>query len=188
MEWRLVAVRLLMTGVVLTLVWVTASYCSAVYYDRNTATGELLQCVDSQLRGSDVRHWVDEGTLLGIARVKDFIIWDHNVDVAIDRPLTEDMSREIERNCDLSKVSEEKHDGPQTSTFCCSRVCIQLSEHQLKGDTLVSNTKTVPASAVFPATDCLVGTIETRCPKDMPVVLTQAFGSEWPSLPLTTLF
>lgn len=61
--------------------------------------GKLLLDICEKLKSSDIRYYIDAGTLLGIYRDGNLIPWDDDLDVAIDSSQVEQAQEALEDLC-----------------------------------------------------------------------------------------
>jgi hypothetical protein len=172
-------------------------YCSHIYYDREAALHDALVCSKSILEDGSVTSWITNGTLLGAVRLGRFVMWDGEIDIAVFHQLpikhddVADAVKLIEDRClSYSSTLQGGLGRPRRWRLCTHRVCAEIHEFLLSSDgtQLTSIDGVVPLDQALPLTPCTVEGVLTSCPANNTFFLDAAYGPDWRSGSLTSLF
>lgn len=189
-----------MLGVVL---YVTVSYCTGVYFDRESAFRAALRCSEGVMDEAGARHWLQNGTLLGATRLGRLILWDADLDYGILDDGAADLvsvSALLDSRCFGYRSSDKA--GTVNGEYhvwrkCTNRLCAEFHEAKLirrpapgggTVEVVITGHGASPSSELLPLKECHVAEVKTVCPRNPPYFLAQAYGSEWLTKPLTKLF
>ncbi|KPA82452.1 hypothetical protein ABB37_03516 [Leptomonas pyrrhocoris] len=174
--------------------WITISYCSNVYFDRDSAFHDALKCTEGVLNEHVDQFWLLNGTLLGSTRIGRLVLWDADLDIGVLVPTPSDFdkaSSALDAEC-FGHKSVIKHGtyNPSLRVWrkCTPRICAEFVETTLVDGTARTGEGESEESFLFPLQSCTVSGVEAHCPKNFSFYLAQAFGQDWLTTPLTKLF
>lgn len=176
--------------------WVTYVYCSSVYYDRESAFHNVLECTERVLSDEGMEHWLQNGTLLGATRLGRLVLWDADLDFGVLNSPSLELGSIGGRLDDLCfGHTSTVRDGavqPELRVWrkCTRRICAEFHEAVLSADknTVRSGDGTSSTANLFPLNSCTVANVGTKCPHNSAFFLAQAYGGDWLTRPLTKLF
>ncbi|CAD2214847.1 hypothetical protein AGDE_05043 [Angomonas deanei] len=179
--------------------YITVTFCTQVYYDRESAFHDALQCTEDYFERAGVKHWIQNGTLLGSTRLGRLVLWDADLDFGIldddahDLPTVLDSLDAECYNGRTSVSNGQYNDKLRIWKKCTKRICADFHEtvtqKQADGSVLVvsGNGKSL-YQELFPLKECAVARVKAKCPNNSPFYLAQAYGSDWFTTPLAKLF
>lgn len=186
---------------------ITVLYAYSIFYDREALLTDAFRCVNDALDASGLDHWVVNGTLLGAVRLKHFVLWDTEVDFALLLDRLTDVKPiigHIQSSCShlhidrvtsthdevalTSDAVTQESTTPGSWQMCSGRVCVMLYEYLKAGEQLVSAYGFQAASTALPTARCTISGVSAMCPNDDEFFLSEAYGSNWKTERLTTLF
>lgn len=198
----LLATRVGIVGLIGFVLFVTISFCTGVYYDRESAFHEALNCSESVLNAAGVRHWLQNGTLLGATRLGRLVLWDADLDYGFlvdDAADLNAVSSQLNERCFRFRATEKS--GATNSELrvwrkCTHRLCAEFHQgkvvkERIDGELaefIVTGAGASPSEQMFPLVPCRVAEVDAVCPHNAAFFLAQAYGSEWLTKPLTKLF
>lgn len=174
--------------------WITISYCSNVYFDRDSAFHNALKCTEKVLNEHIDQSWLLNGTLLGSTRIGRLVLWDADLDIGVLVPAPTDFdaaSNALDAECFGHKsVIKQGTYNPALRVWrkCTPRICAEFYETTLADGVAKTGEGESAESLLFPLEPCTVSGIEAHCPKNFSYYLAQAFGQDWLTTPLTKLF
>lgn len=191
--WTRVGIMLLIAFVT----WITISYCSRLYYNRAGAFHDALECSKRVLQEHGMQFWLQNGTLLGATRLGHLVLWDADLDFGVllnDENKFNAVSEDLDRSCFGARATTRN--GAQIPTLriwrkCTRRLCAEFHETNYREGppaVMVTGNGESPSEELFPLAACTVAGVESMCPHNSAYYLAQAYGSEWLTRPLTTLF
>lgn len=174
--------------------WITISYCSSVYFDRDSAFHDALNCTGRVLNEHVGRSWLLNGTLLGSTRIGRLVLWDADLDIGVLVPTPTDFdkaSSALDTECFGHKsVIKQGTYNPSLRVWrkCTPRICAEFYETTLVDGVAKTGEGESEESFLFPLEPCTISGIKAHCPKNFSYYLAQAFGQDWLTTPLTKLF
>lgn len=167
-------------------------YCTHIYYDREAALHDALTCTQRFLADDKISSWLTNGTLLGAIRLQRFIMWDGEIDIGVLRSTTQGLSStmgRIESQCfPYSSTMQGTGDDPRRWRLCTRRVCAEIHEFVQVSNELRSIDGSSNVNLTFPLSECTVEGIASQCPGNVTFFLDEAYGPNWRSDSLTSLF
>lgn len=194
MELALLLTRIGCVLVVVGIAVATLLYCSCVGYHHEDATENLLTCINRTLTQEQFTFWLDEGSLLGAARLKKFVVWDPNIDIAILADSRKSIAEAVDKIAAVCRVYTEVatsavEGAPLSWQLFGSRTAARILEWVEAGTQLQSASGfSIPFNHVFPLQPCTVGSNSMLCPSNLHTVLASVYGSNWGNASLFGLF
>lgn len=184
-------------GIILLLAfvaWITVFYCSQVYFDRDAAFHNALECSKQVLNDQNQKYWLRNGTLLGATRLGRLVLWDADLDLGVLVPSPHDFDM-------TSSLLDEKCFGHRSSVKygfynsslriwrkCTRRICAEFCETVVEGGIARTGEGSSDEARLLPLLPCKVSGLDCQCPNNAPYYLAQAYGQDWLTHPLTKLF
>jgi hypothetical protein len=181
-------------ALVAVVLWITISYCTMVYFDRDSAFHEALKCTERVLNEYVDQSWLLNGTLLGSTRIGRLVLWDADLDIGVLVPTPTDFdkaSSALDAECfGHRSVIKQGEYNPELRVWrkCTPRICAEFYETTVVDGVAKTGEGESAESLLFPLEPCTVSGIEAHCPKNFSFYLAQAFGQDWLTTPLTKLF
>ncbi|KAG5467993.1 hypothetical protein LSCM4_01080 [Leishmania orientalis] len=174
--------------------WITISYCSNVYFDRDSAFHSALECSERVLQRHAKSNWLLNGTLLGSTRLGRLVLWDADLDIGVLVPSPsafDAASAALDEECFGHRSIVKK--GARNSELriwrkCTNRICAEFYETTLVNGIVKTGEGQSKESELFPLKSCTVSGIDAKCPNNAPFYLAQAYGQDWLTIPLIKLF
>ncbi|KAK7195923.1 LicD family [Novymonas esmeraldas] len=174
--------------------WITISYCSNVYFDRDSAFHNALECTERVLGEHAESNWLLNGTLLGSTRLGRLVLWDADLDIGVLVPTSGDFdaaSAALDKDC-FGYRSIVKHGthNPALRIWrkCTNRICAEFYETTLANGVAKTGAGESKQTDLFPLKPCTVSGVAAQCPNNAPFYLAQAYGQDWLTIPLIQLF
>lgn len=197
-EVLLALTKIIAIAVVAMACGVAVYYCTHIYYDREAALHDALVCTQSRLAAKKAVSWITNGTLLGAVRLQRFVMWDGEIDVAVlnDGLTAQQMDTVIsavETACFpySSSLQSTGAGEPRRWRLCTKRICAEIHEFlpwTVQPGYLWSIDGVAPSDQILPLSSCTVEGIVASCPVNSSYFLDSAYGPEWRSGSLTSLF
>ncbi|KAG5468400.1 hypothetical protein LSCM1_02380 [Leishmania martiniquensis] len=174
--------------------WITISYCSNVYFDRDSAFHNALECSERVLKRHAKSSWLLNGTLLGSTRLGRLVLWDADLDIGVLVPSPsafDAVSAALDEECFGHRSIVKK--GARNSELriwrkCTNRICAEFYETTLVNGIAKTGEGQSNESQLLPLKSCTVSGIDAKCPNNAPFYLAQAYGQDWLTIPLIKLF
>ncbi|KPI83062.1 hypothetical protein ABL78_7913 [Leptomonas seymouri] len=174
--------------------WITVSYCTSVYFDRDLAFHNALNCTERVLSEHAVKSWLLNGTLLGCTRIGRLVLWDADLDIGVLVPTPTDfdkVSSALDSKCFGQKsVIKQGTYNPSLRVWrkCTPRICAEFVETTVVDGIARTGEGESDESFLLPLKPCAVSGVAAHCPYNFSYYLAQAFGQDWLTTPLTKLF
>ncbi|EPY31743.1 hypothetical protein STCU_00587 [Strigomonas culicis] len=165
-----------------------------VYYDREHAFKSALSCTEEVLTSHNIEHWLQNGTLLGSTRLGRLVLWDADLDIGILASSSDNTAAalaDLDAQCYGSSATTRY--GAQNAALriwkkCTNRVCADFHETKIENSNVYTGDGVSASSQLLPLNSCTVADVTSFCPANSPYYLSQAFGTDWLSTPLSSLF
>ncbi|CAJ1022899.1 LicD family, putative [Leishmania guyanensis] len=185
-------------GGIVTLVavvsWITISYCSNVYFDRDLAFHNALECSEQVLKRHAMSNWLLNGTLLGSTRLGRLVLWDADLDIGVLVPSPgafDIVSAALEKECfGHRSIVKKGARNPELRVWrkCTNRICAEFHETTLVNGIAKTGEGQSRGFELFPLKSCTVSGVDAKCPNNTAFYLAQAYGQDWLTVPLIKLF
>jgi hypothetical protein len=200
-ELLLAGTKIFTMTVVFGLMVTTWTYCGTIFYDREEALHDALQCATDVLAASGHNYWLVNGSLLGASRLRRFVVWDAEIDIGFERRTPDEataVATALHEKCFHYSSDVECDDLACKFTLCGRRVCLELTEFVpstteltragLDSAALCSQDGCNSYDDIFPLVACNMAHTVTQCPHRPQAMLHASYGSKWATEPLTSLF
>jgi hypothetical protein len=192
-ELLVILAKLVSIGIVVGLMVTTFTYCGTIFYDREAALHDALECATDVLTSTQHKHWLVNGSLLGASRLRRFVVWDAEIDIGFERRSIDEaaaMAAALSEKCFHYSSDVDCDDVACVYTLCARRVCLELKEFVTigTGGQLCSQEGCNVVEDIFPLVPCSMAHATTQCPRRPQAMLHASYGATWATEPLTSLF
>ncbi|AAZ10710.1 LicD family, putative [Trypanosoma equiperdum] len=187
-------VRAIVFVLLVYVISVTVDFCYNVYYDREAAFQNVLNCSLQVFRSNSVDCWLQNGTLLGSARLGRLLLWDADLDIGfVQANHTEKLQllmNELDSKCFGARSDRRRGVRNPLLVFrkCTERICAEFHETSISNGIVTTGDGASPQRELFPLRTCTIGDVVAQCPYNSSYYLREAYGSGWLTASLLEFF